>query len=180
MVLNGFKYFYLILVLCVVGAGISLFNIVKPDEEYKLEEMGGKPNSPYSLQMYTSIEKYSKMFKVPKHIAYNVAYRETRYQGPFDWDYHGKLISSAGAQGPMQIITRWAHKYAGRRVSDKELRNNIDLNVMVSMKMLRARFNSTGSWGLACGGYNTGTPILNDYAKYCISNLDYKKNWVKY
>ncbi len=69
-----------------------------------------------------------------KYIAYNVAYLETKYQGPFDWDYHGKLTSYAGAQGPMQIITRWAHQYAERRITEKELRTNIDLNVMISMK----------------------------------------------
>jgi len=61
MVFNGFKYFYLILVLCIIGAGVSLFSMSAPEEEYKLEEMGGKQNSPYSLQMYTSIEKYCKL-----------------------------------------------------------------------------------------------------------------------
>ena len=130
-----------------------------------------------SLQMYESIEHWSDSFQVPKHIAYNVAYLETRYQGPFDFDYEHRKTSSAGAVGPMQIITRWAHKYAGRRVTEKELRTNIDLNVMVSMKMLRARYNSTGDWAKACGGYNTGRPIINDYAQFAVSNKDYKSKW---
>ena len=130
-----------------------------------------------SLQMYESIEHWSDSFQVPKHIAYNVAYLETRYQGPFDFDYAHRKTSSAGAVGPMQIITRWAHKYAGRRVTEKELRTNIDLNVMVSMKMLRARYNSTGDWAKACGGYNTGRPIINDYAQFAVSNKDYKSKW---
>ena len=103
-----------------------------------------------------------------------------KYQGPFDWDYHGKLTSYAGAQGPMQIITRWAHQYAERRITEKELRTNIDLNVMISMKMLRTRYNSTGNWATACGGYNTGSAIVNDYARYCVSNKNYKSKWVSY
>ena len=51
---------------------------------------------------------------------------------------------------------------------------------MVSMKMLRARYNTYHSWALSCGGYNTGSPIVNEYASYCASNKNYKKNWVTY
>lgn len=180
MVNKGVKFLYFLFSIAILIATLNLFEFFKQKPEYKLEDMGGKPNSPYSLQMYTSIEKYSKMYRIPKYIAYNVAYLETRYQGPFDWDYHGKLTSYAGAQGPMQIITRWAHQYAGKRITEKELRTNIDLNVMISMKMLRARYNTTGNWGLACGGYNTGLPIMNDYAKFCVSHKNYKSNWVSY
>jgi len=180
MVLNGFKYFYLILVFCIIGAGVSLFNMTTPEEEYKLEEMGGKQNSPYSLQMYTSIEKYSKMYKIPKHIAYNVAYRETRYQGPFDWDYHGKLISSAGAKGPMQVMPKTANYISGKNISQKDLLHNIDLNVQISMKLLHKLHKQYKDWVVICGYYNTGAPIINEYAKFCAFNKDYKKNWVKY
>ena len=80
----------------------------------------------------------------------------------------------------MQIITRWAHKYAGRKVSEKELRTNLELNVRVSMKMLRERYKITHNWGLACGGYNTGSHIMNDYAVFCAENKNYKNNWVSY
>jgi len=80
----------------------------------------------------------------------------------------------------MQIITKWAHQYAERRITEKELRTNIDLNVMISMKMLRTRYNSTGNWATACGGYNTGSAIVNEYARYCVSNKNYKSKWVSY
>ena len=180
MVLNGFKYFYLILVLCIIGATVSLFKMVGPEEEYKLKEMGGKPNSPYSLQMYTSIEKYSKLYKVPKHVAYNVAYRETRYKGPFDWNYHGKLISSAGAKGPMQVMPSTANYISGKKISQKDLLHNIDLNVQISLKLLSKLHKQYKDWAVICGYYNTGLPIINDYAKFCAFNKDYKKNWVKY
>jgi hypothetical protein len=79
----------------------------------------------------------------------------------------------------MQIITRYAHKYAGRHVSEKELMMSVELNVSVSMKMLRKRFEMYRDWGLACGGYNTGSPVLNEYAIYCSSNKNYKKNWIR-
>lgn len=151
----------------------------RAEEEY-LEELGGQPNSPTCLVMYHWIEKYSKQYKVPKYIAYNVAYLETGYRGPFHWSYDPYRTSSAGAVGPMQIITRWAHKYAGRRVSEKELRTDLELNVRVSMKMLRERYRITHDWGLACGGYNTGSHIMNDYAVFCASNKNYKNNWVSY
>jgi soluble lytic murein transglycosylase-like protein len=169
--------------MCLIGVivtGFTLLKLVKTEEKIKIENSGIKTNLPFCLQMYTSIEKYSDIYKVPKHVAYNVAYRETRYQGPFDWNYHGRLTSYAGAVGPMQIITKWAHKHAGRHITEKELRTNIDLNVMISMKMLRKKYDTYKDWALSCGGYNTGSPIVNDYAIFCSTNKNYKKNWVKY
>jgi hypothetical protein len=80
----------------------------------------------------------------------------------------------------MQIITRYAHPYAGRHVSQKEPTRNIELNVMVSMKMLRTRYDMTRDWMLACGGYNTGSPVRNSYAVFAASNKNYKNNWIKY
>ena len=129
------------------------------------------------IQMHDALEKYSDSFNVPKHVAYNVAYLETRYQGPFDFDYEHRKTSSAGAVGPMQIITRWAQPYAKKRVTTKELRNNIDLNVMISMKMLRKWYSIHHDWTLACGAYNSGQPIRNAYAVYATTNKDYKEKW---
>lgn len=42
---------------------------------------------PNSIKMYECIDKYSKKYNVPDYIAYNVAYLETRYKGPF----HGNI-----------------------------------------------------------------------------------------
>ena len=180
MLKRGLNFLYVLCLMVVVMASMSLTDKYVRQDEYSLTELGGKPNSPFCLQMYTSIEKYSEMYKVPKYIAYNVAYLETRYQGPFHWKYDHRQISSAGAQGPMQIITRWAHSYAERRVTEKELRTNIDLNVKISMKMLRARYEMTRDWMLACGGYNTGSPVRNSYAVFAATNKNYKNNWIKY
>jgi len=170
------KHWYLIIILSVMVLMYLNLNRRIDDFENKLDLAAGTT----SLQMYESIEHWSDSFGIPKHIAYNVAYLETRYQGPFDFNYNHKQTSSAGAQGAMQIITRWAHQYAERRITEKELRTNIDLNVMISMKMLRTRYNSTGNWATACGGYNTGSAIVNDYARYCVSNKNYKSKWVSY
>jgi hypothetical protein len=180
MVKNGLKYFYLLFAVIIILATFNLGEVTKTNEGYNLEEIGGKPNSPYSLQVYTSIEKYSKEYKIPKHIAYNIAFLETRYQGPFDWDYHGKLTSFAGAKGPMQIMPKTANYISGKNITQKELLHNIDLNVQISMKFLHKLRKQYNDWGLICGYYNTGYPKINEYAKFCVTNKDYKKNWVEY
>ena len=64
-----------------LGAAIySIEKIQEQAEEEYLEMLGSEPTSPVCLRMYNSIEKYSKMYRVPKYVAYNVAYRETHYQ----------------------------------------------------------------------------------------------------
>ena len=140
-------------------------------------------NSSNSIKMYEAIEKYSKIYKVPKYIAYNVAYKETRYRGPFHWNYKHYQESYAGAIGPMQIMlaTAKAPVYSkGEVITKEKLMYDINLNVEISMRILRRNFEKTGSWKLACGKYNTGRPIINDYAIYCSSNKNYKNKWVKY
>ncbi len=149
---------------------------VKNEQVY---EMGASSDAPVSLRMYNLIEDRSKKYNIPKHILYNVAYLETRYCGPFDWDYNPYQISSAGAQGPMQIITRFAHSYAGRTVSSQELRTDIELNIDVSCKMLKKLYGMYGRWDLVLGYYNTGHPMVNEYASYGSSNKDYKDKWDK-
>lgn len=164
----------------VILASFALLDTPKSKSEYKLEDLGGNPNSPYSLQVYTSIEKYSERYDIPKYIAYNIAYLETRYQGPFDWDYHGKLTSYAGAKGPMQIMPATANYISGKNITKKELLHNIDLNVQISMKLLHRLHKLYGNWAIVCGAYNTGSPMVNSYAKFCSSNKNYKNNWVTY
>ena len=155
----------------------SLFFMTEPKDPY-LGEMSEEEvvNSAPAIQMYFYIKKYSKQYGVPEAYAFAVAYHETRYQGPLHLSYDHRRISSAGAVGPMQIMPQYAHKYAGRRVTPQEMRNDIRLNVKVSMKMLRARYNMYRDWGLAFGAYNTGSPCINGYAR-AILNKDY--NWVK-
>jgi len=167
------KHWYLIIILAIVG--LMYFNINQRLDYF--EERLDLANGTISLQMYESIEHWSDSFNIPKHIAYNVAWLETRYQGPFHFDYNPYKKSSAGAVGPMQIITRWAKPYVRKRLSEKELKTNIDLNVKISMQMLRKWYSIHHDWTLACGAYNSGSPIRNDYAVYATTNKDYKNKW---
>jgi soluble lytic murein transglycosylase-like protein len=167
------KSWYLIIILGIIG--LMYYNVNRRLDYF--EERLDLANGTISLQMYESIEHWSDSFNIPKHIAYNVAYLETRYQGPFHFNYNPYQKSYAGAVGPMQIITRWARPYVRRRISEKELKTNIDLNVMISMKMLRNWYSIHHDWTLACGAYNSGQPIRNDYAVYATTNKDYKNKW---
>ena len=157
--------------------GLMYYNLNRRLDYF--EERLDIANGSISLQMYESIEHWSDSFNVPKYVAYNVAYQETGYRGPFHFNYNPYQTSSAGAVGPMQIITRWAHPYAGRHLSEKELKTNIDLNVKISMQMLRVWYNIYKDWELAAGAYNSGQPIRNNYAVYAASNKDYKNKWVR-
>jgi soluble lytic murein transglycosylase-like protein len=171
---NLFNLLYVILCILV----ISIFVIDnKFTNSFESSKTSQKIENPPSFQLYEAIEKYSEIYKVPKNIAYNVAYRETGYKGPFHWSYNPYQKSNANAVGPMQIITKYSHYYAGRKVSEKELKTNIDLNVEISMKILSSLYKKFGSWALACGYYNTGYPTVNDYASYCYNNKNYVKNW---
>lgn len=168
----------LLIITAVLTCGY-LLQSEKNEFELKIMSLGDSTNSPACLQMYNIIEHKSKEYSIPKYILYNVAWLETRYGGPFDWDYNPYRTSSAGAQGPMQIITRYAHNHAGYHVTPKALRTDIELNVTVSCRMLKNLYKTYGRWDLALGYYNTGYPQVNDYAAYGSSNKNYKSKWIR-
>jgi soluble lytic murein transglycosylase-like protein len=130
-----------------------------------------------SLKMYYYLKKYAKMYNIPEEYAFAIAYHETRYQGPFHRDYNWSVTSTAGAVGPMQIIPKYgkiyAKKYLRRNITDQELKDDIELNIQISMLMMQDWFKmSRGDWKLAFGGYNTGKLLVNQYALN-IYNKDY-------
>lgn len=131
-----------------------------------------------SMQVYYSIEKYSNEYNIPKHIAYNISFLETKYRGPFHWGYNPHLVSPAGALGPMQVMLSTANIVNGTKTTREKLLHNIDFNIETSMKLLRRLHNKYKNWELVCGAYHTGIPHSNWYAKYCVNNKDYNKNWV--
>lgn len=143
-----------------------------------LENKGGEIIKSSSLVMYDNLEKYSSEYNIPKYIIYNIAYLETTYRGPFDWKYNPSKISCVGAQGPMQVMPSTARLIHKSPVSVEKLRNNIEFNIRTSAMLLEKLFKKYGDWSVVCGCYNTGRPIINGYAKFCTSNLDYQKNWV--
>lgn len=137
------------------------------------------PNSPTSIMLYELIEKYSEHYDIPKYIAYNIAFMETRYRGPFHWKYNPFRESSAGAVGAMQIMPSTCTLINKKKYTKKELRENLELNCITSMKLLNRLYKKYKNWAVVCGCYNTGKPIINGYAKYCSSNLNYKKEWIE-
>ncbi len=121
-------------------------------------------NEPPCIQMYYYIEQYSKQYNIPRKYAYGIAYKETGYRGPFHWHYNHRLTSSAGALGPMQIMPTTATHINGQRVPNEKLKTDIEYNVETSMKLLKTLKEKYGSWEVAFGAYNTGRPMVNQYA----------------
>lgn len=130
---------------------------------------------PSCLQMYYFIEQYADSFDIPKEYAYGIAHAETGYDGPFDWNYNHKQVSRAGAVGPMQIMPATAKFVNGFIVKPTKLKNNIEFNVMTSMKLLRILYDKYGDWKLVFGCYNTGKPIIN---KYALKVYNYNPTWI--
>jgi soluble lytic murein transglycosylase-like protein len=129
-------------------------------------------------RLFLAINKYAEEYNIPLHIAYNVACLETGYRGPFHDTYNHKQTSKAGALGAMQIMPKYASHYAGFKVSKAVLRDSIELNVEISMKMLKEWYNRYKRWDKATGAYNTGKPIINKYAKNAVIEDFYTKRWI--
>ena len=156
---------------------------VKSDSPYKNSEViefGHKGNigKPTSMVMYDNLEKYSDEYDIPKHIIYNIAFLETRYEGPFDWSYDAARTSCVGAVGPMQVMPSTANLIHKTNVSVSKLKTDVRFNIETSVKLLQRLYKKYGNWEIVCGCYNTGKPIVNGYARFCESNKDYQKNWV--
>jgi len=45
-----------------------------------------------------------------------------------------------------------------------KLKGDIAYNVMTSMKLLRTLYDKYGDWKTVFGAYNTGRPMVNQYA----------------
>ena len=129
---------------------------------------------PPCLQMYYYIEKYADSFNIPKRFAYGIASHETGYKGPFHWHYNPSLSSSAGAQGAMQVMVGTAKLVNHETVSASKLRNDIEYNVMTSMKLLRKLHNLYGDWQTTFGAYYCGYPCINGYA---VQVYNHQINW---
>jgi len=117
------------------------------------------------LRMYEAIEKYSKMYNIPKKYAYGIACAETGYRGPFHWDYKQNQTSCVGALGPMQIMLPTAEMmWPNKDISRSFLKEDIEFNVHTSMKLLKHLHDRYNDWKTVFGCYNTGRPLINDYA----------------
>lgn len=122
---------------------------------------------PACLQLYYYIEQYADSFNIPRKYAFGIANVETSYNGPFDWDYNHARTSSAGAVGPMQIMPMtdaFINHCEVTKSSVKRLKTDIEYNVKTSMKLLRWLHDKYGDWKVVFGWYNTGRPVINEYA----------------
>ena len=141
-------------------------NKVEKNPSIELSKLGNSDlSSPTPLKMYELIDHYSDIYKIPKHIAFNVAYLETRYKGPFDWKYKPGQTSYAGAVGPMQIMPATAEMIRGEKIPKWKLLNDIEFNVETSMILLKKLYSKYKNWKIVFGCYNTGTPCVNKYAE---------------
>jgi soluble lytic murein transglycosylase-like protein len=133
------------------------------DETYAMEQY--VKASPSSTQLYYFIEKYARIYGVPVAVAFRIAKMETNFRNPLNFRYKHNQTSIANAYGPMQVLHTTAVYVSGNdSLTTDQVLNDIELNVFLSMKYLRQLYDKYGSWALAAGYYNTGHPILNDYA----------------
>jgi len=122
-----------------------------------------------SQQMVISIHKYAKIYKIPVDYLYAVAYHETGYRGPEHTSYNPAQKSKAGALGAMQIMPTTANDVHKKKVSKQKLMADVDFNVMTSAKLIRQLKNRYKDWATVFGYYNTGYPIVNEYAESVVN-----------
>jgi len=123
---------------------------------------------PESVKLFNYILKYADEYSIPTNIAFGVANKESGYKGPQHTRYNPKLTSKSKAYGAMQIKLSTANSVSDEKVTKAELLNNTELNVRLSLKLLSQLKKQYGSWKLALGAYNTGKPVVNQYAKNII------------
>jgi len=177
---NFSKTGVLLICIFVTYFGLTLDDLRKRILSVNTSNESSIEDAPVPLKMFYLLETYSDRYNIPKHIAYNIAYHETRYRGPFDWKYKHNLESFAGAVGPMQVMVKTAAFINDSSISKNDLKNDIELNILSSMKLLSYLHKRYGDWKIVCGYYNTGRPIINDYALFCVNNKNYQSNWVSY
>jgi soluble lytic murein transglycosylase-like protein len=79
----------------------------------------------------------------------------------------------------MQLMPIIAKDIYNKNISQNKMKKDIELNVKTSAKFLAKLYKRYGDWGKVCGYYNTGKPIINDYAHYAVNNKNYKSKWVE-
>ena len=124
-----------------------------------------KSNHTKSMAMFIAIHKNAEKYDIPKKYAFGIAYTETSYKGPMQWNYNPNLVSSAGALGAMQIMPSTAEMIWKKKISKGKLLNDIEFNVETSMILIKKLHDKYKNWKVAFGCYNTGTPCVNEYAE---------------
>jgi soluble lytic murein transglycosylase-like protein len=165
------------LTIIILGFIIGLLHLEMQKQTEPIESLSlldsaqaiGIPRNAACIQMFESIEKWAAYYNIPKRYAYGIAYQETRYEGPFHWQYVHDRVSSVGAVGPMQIMPATG-KMLDPSANRGKLLSDIDYNVELSMKLLRRLYDKHKNWEIVFGCYNTGRPLINQYAKSVASH----------
>lgn len=158
-------------ILITLGASIAMIvmlaqTMIEVKSNWDSTSLPKDADAPPCIALHNCIRKYSDEYRIPLKYAYGVAFEETRYQGPFHWEYKHAQTSQAGAVGPMQIMYQTAKMlFPDKNFSKEDLKNDIDFNVHCSMKLLRRLYDKYGNWKLAFGAYNTGKPVVNEYSE---------------
>jgi hypothetical protein len=175
MIMNKLKFATIVLASFILGLLIPIRQEDHEKCDLCLNREKISINDPSCIRMYFSIEKFAEKYKIPKRFAYGIAFAETRYEGPFDWDYRHIQTSLVGAIGPMQIMPSTAKLvWPNRKITNRQLMTDIQFNVETSMKLLRILYDKYGDWKIVFGCYNTGKPLINGYAEKVYSH---KLNW---
>jgi soluble lytic murein transglycosylase-like protein len=135
------------------------------------------PKDPPCVQMYHCIKKYASEYDIPEEYAFAIAYYESGYQGPAHWKYNHALGKEGGAAGPMQIMP-----IADIAVNNKhdfhKLNNDIEHNIITSMKILRGLHDRYKDWPIVLGFYNTGIPQVTKYSDL-IRTFKTETKWIR-
>lgn len=146
-------------------AFLLLSSSTPPSRDFVDNNVSAKMDIPPCVEMHNCIERYAEKYNIPKRYAYGIAWKETRYNGAFHWGYNPGQTSCAGAVGPMQVMYSTAKMmWRGKSFTKEELKTNVDFNVETSMKLLRHLHDTYGDWKIVFGCYNTGKPMINQYA----------------
>ena len=162
---NKIKLMILLILILVVGMFYYKSQFVFVKDKDSFGQITDSSSDIASIQLYFCIKKYCKEFDIPVEYAFAVAHIETGYQGPMHLNYKPNQTSYAGALGPMQVMLPTARFINNdNSVTKKRLLTDIDYNVYTSIKLIRYLKDKYKDWKLVFGYYNTGHPLVNDYA----------------
>lgn len=140
--------------------------------------------APESVQLYFYTKKYCKEYGVPEEIAFAVAGLETGYRGPDKFHYNQRQISTANAYGSYQLLLSTARDMyellgLGDRyeLTSEMLLSDVKLNTMLGIRYLKwLHDNISKNWIVACGFYNTGYELINQYARDAVRVYNSKRD----
>lgn len=151
---------YIIIMLLFNPTQKNEIKILKKSNKINLIKLSSPP-----VQVYHAINKYAPLHDIPYKIAFGVALQETGYKGPLHIGYTYRQTSPAGAEGAMQFMPTTIRWFTGNdKLTRKQIRRNVEMNVKESMRYLRYIHDKYNNWKITLGYYNSGWPKINDYA----------------